>query len=142
MSAPLIMKTHYFPILAFTHLALLSSAIAADTMPPLAPGLTAKNPVSLLPDDLKGAMKFRDDSGIQPPATAVWSNDVELRVENFARPKFPDQVSANWSFSQPAKRGDVVLARFFARAEYARQESGEADFEFTVKQDQPTYAAL
>lgn len=135
------MKTHHLPFLAIALFALHPSAIAADAPPPLAAELAAKNPVSLLPDDLKGSMKFRDDSESTPPATAVWSKDSELRVENFARPKFADQVSVNWKFRQAAKRGDVVLARFLARAEYAQQESGEAVFDFTVKQDKPAYAA-
>ena len=106
-----------------------------------ADSLLAKAPVSLLPDNLAGLMAFRNDSESTPPPTAVWSKNSVLRVENFARPKSADQVSVNWNFRQAAKRGEVVLARFFARAEYARQESGEAEFEFTVKQDQPSYAA-
>lgn len=133
------MKTRCLPLLAFILLAVHPSVSAAKAPPPLAPVLTDKIPVSLLPDDLKGAMTFRNDTETTPPPTAVWSPDGVLRVENFAKPKFSDHVSGNWKFHQSAKRGDVVLARFLARSEYARQESGEAEFEFVVRQDQPTY---
>jgi GH35 family endo-1,4-beta-xylanase len=135
------MKTSRLLLFLIALPALHPSSAAADAPPPLVPELAAKNPVSLLPDDLKGSMKFRNDTESTPPSTAVWNTDAELRVENFSRPEFTDHVSVNWNFRQPARRGDVVLARFLARAEYARQESGEAEFEFTVKQDQPTYAA-
>jgi hypothetical protein len=114
-------------------------ALAAEAPSLPAPVLADRNPVSLLPGDLKGSMKFRDDTESTPPATGIWSKDGILRVENFDRPRFADHVSGNWTFRQSAKRGDVVLARFFARAEYAKQESGEAAFEFIVRQDQPTY---
>lgn len=118
------------------------TASSVETAPsrPLSPALAAKKPVSLLPDNLAARMKFRNNT--EPPSTAVWSasGDV-LRVETLGRPTSSDQVGVKWNFHQSAKRGDVVLARFFARAEYARQESGEAMFEFTVKQDQPAYAA-
>lgn len=136
------------PSLARWLAALLAAAACAIPFPlvaappaprPLAADLLAKSPVSLLPDEAARTMTFRDDSESTPPPTAVWSQDSVLRVENFSRPKFADHVSVNWSFRQAAKRGDVVLARFFARAEYARQESGEAAFEFMVRQDQPTY---
>ncbi len=135
------MKTHYVPILAITLLALIPCTSAADAPPPLTPELVAKNPVSLLPDDLVGAMSFRNDTESAPPPTATWGKDAKLRVENFARPKFSDHVSVSWNFRQAAKRGDVVLARFLARAEYVKQESGEAAFEFSVTQNEPAYTA-
>ncbi len=129
-------------LLAASLCAFTSAVFAAPPKAdPLPESLLAKSPESLLPDDVPGSMKFRDDTDTTPPATGVWGKDGILRVENFARPEFADHVSGNWSFRQGAKRGDVVLARFFARAEYARQESGEAAFEFVVKQDKPTYAA-
>lgn len=127
--------------------ALAFSVAAADTPPPrpLSPTLTGKNPVGLLPDDPVGTFRFRNEAGSHPPASARWSTSTGagpvLRVENFSQPPFADHVSVRWSFRVPAQRGDLVLARFWARAEYALQESGEALFELVVKQDQPEYAA-
>jgi len=106
--------------------------------------LAAKRPVSLLPDDLAGSMILRDHSGIAPPATATWSPPTDsrpiLRLETLSRPNNPGSISVRWPFRQEAKRGDVVLARFHARADYARQESGEAMFQFTVEQALPEFA--
>ncbi len=115
---------------------------------PLSPEMSARAPVRLLPDDLPGTVIFRDDSGSTPPAGFTWDRSVGtdadaapiLRVENFNRPKSTDHVDAKWMFRQAVKRGDVLLARFQARAEYARQESGEAMFQLSVQQQKPGFA--
>lgn len=118
-----------------------SSVTVPPPQPPLAVELLAKSPVRLLPDDVPGAMVFSDRTEAQPAASAAWSAEGVLRVENFARPKYADHVNTAWKSGSATKRGDVMLARFFARAEYARQESGEAAFEFVVKQDKPEWTA-
>ncbi|MBC8101047.1 MAG: endo-1,4-beta-xylanase [Cytophagales bacterium] len=122
----------------------------AGSAPPirlLDAALVAKDPVRLMPDDIAAAMTFRNDSGSDPAPTATWSKAAKadgavpvLRVENFNRPKSADHVEVKWPIRVPIKRGDVLLARFFARAEYARQESGEAMFQFEVRQSLPGFA--
>jgi GH35 family endo-1,4-beta-xylanase len=132
----------------FLSFAVAGAGAAFGASPPtraLSPALAELKPVDLLPVDLRGGMTFRNDAVSTPSATATWSKSTEgvpvLRVENFARPKSANHVSVKWNFRVPAKCGDVVLARFFARAEYARQESGEAMFELTIRQEKPDYAA-
>jgi endo-1,4-beta-xylanase len=131
-----------------TLLVALCLAVAASAAPlprPLSAALAAKHPVSLLPEDPVAKFTFRNDTKTEPAATARWSTppgaSPVLRVENFSQPPFADHVSVRWSFRVPARRGEVVLARFWARAEYARQESGEALFDLVVKQHEPEYAA-
>ena len=117
---------------------------AAPPSRPLSPQLSAKSPINLIPSDPAAAMTFRNDSGSTPPPTATWSTHAGsgpvLRVETFNPPRGTNPVNVRWRFREPVKRGDVLLARFFARAEYARQESGEAVFEFAVQQSNPEFA--
>ncbi len=53
-----------------------------------------------------------------------------LRVEVLTPAKTPNEVVASWRIREPVRRGDAVLVRFYARARNARQESGEAMFNF------------
>jgi len=98
-----------------------------------------------MPADIKGAMTFRSDAANTQPASANWSvasaGKHVLRVESKGVSKFADHVSVKWNLRVPAKKGDVVLARFLARAEYARQESGDAMVELAVMQNKPEYTA-
>jgi endo-1,4-beta-xylanase len=128
--------------------AMAMNANAAPTSPPdrpLSATLTDKAPASLMPEDVIGAMKFRSDASNLPAGTAVWAaapnGKQVLRVESNNVAKFPDHVSVRWNFSTSAKKGDVALVRFLARAEYARQESGDAMVELTVLQPKPEYTA-
>lgn len=117
---------------------------AAPPPPALAPSLQALAPVELLPDDRAGTLALQDRSGSATAATAAWrpsdGSGPVLRVEVPQRSDQPASVTVRWPFRQAAKRGDVVLARFLARAEYARQESGEAVFQFAVEQHRPEFA--
>ncbi len=87
---------------------------------PLAAELQATAPVSLLPEDVQGGMRFADRTGSSPAPSGAWTSPGVLRVENFGTPKYADHVNVSWPFRQTAKRGDLILVRFFARAEYAR----------------------
>lgn len=111
---------------------------------PLSPQLSEKKPVALMPADPAAGMVFRNSTDSTPPPTAVWTaragSGPVLRVETFSHPRSADHVSVRWPIREPIKRGDVLLARFLARAEYARQESGEAAFEFAVQQNLPEFA--
>jgi len=102
----------------------------------------ARQPVNLLPTDLAGSMQV--NTTIQPRPTASWqtaSGSPVLHVEIPTAPPKNAAVGLHWPSTQPGKRGDVMLARFFARTDYARQESGEAMLEFEVKQNRPAYSA-
>lgn len=143
-------KSLAFPALLLCGLLLSQGAVSTHAVPPpesrpLSPELLARKPVSLLPDDVIGKMRFRNNAESTPPATIAWNKKTGgapvLRAECFNRPKYADHVDAVWNFRQPAKKGDVMLARFFVRAEYAKQESGEAMFDFVVVQHKPEYAA-
>jgi GH35 family endo-1,4-beta-xylanase len=145
------MSFPYAVVTAISALLLIDAfaAAAAKAAPPppvrpLSAELAAKNPVNLVPADPVAAMTFRNHSGSEPPPAATWStSDASgpvLHVETFNQPKNVDHVDARWMIREPIKRGDVLLARFFARAEYARQESGEAMFQFAVQQGRPEFA--
>jgi len=134
--------------IALSAVFLLAAWSQAGTPPtpvrPLDPSLVARSPVDLLPGNLSESMAFRDDAKSTPSASAKWSTppgalSPVLRVECFNQPKASDHVSVMWTNRHPVKRGDVMLARFLARAEYARQESGEAAFELAVIQRTPEY---
>lgn len=125
---------------------LLASAGALAAPPvvqPLDAALVAKRPVDLMPEDPVASMVFRDNAESTPAPTATWSSPSDsprlLRVECFNRPKSADHVDTKWNIRVHAKRGDVMLARFFVRAEYARQESGEAMFELNIHQSKPEF---
>lgn len=121
----------------------LPTIAAPPAARPLSAELAAKNPVNLMPAD-PTTMAFRNEAASQPPATAVWTTaggaGPVLRVESFNRPTAADHVSVKALIREPMKRGDVLLIRVFARAEYARQESGEAAFELSVQQREPAFA--
>ncbi|HEV7300318.1 MAG TPA: endo-1,4-beta-xylanase [Tepidisphaeraceae bacterium] len=126
--------------------AVAANLTVAAPPPPVASldeALTSKAPMNLLPDDLPKEMTFQDRAESTPSPTAAWSTSQGsapvLRVESFNRPKWTDHVSVRWANRMPIKRGDVMLARFQVRAEYARQESGEALFELAVLQRTPEY---
>ncbi len=124
-------------------LAVAITAAAAPAPQPLEAELTAKNPVNIMPDDPVTTMTFRNEAEATPPATAAWSTPAGsapvLRVETTNRPQSADHVSVIWRSAEPLVRGDVLLARFFVRAEFARQESGEAIFDFDVFQTDPDW---
>ncbi|MBC8142269.1 MAG: endo-1,4-beta-xylanase [Armatimonadetes bacterium] len=123
-------------------LAFMSGAVAAPPTSPLNATLAAKKPTNVLPDNLLETMTFRNDSGSTPPPTAKWSSsgqDAVLRVECFNNPKSADHVEVSWKIREPIAQGDALLARFWVRAEYAKQESGEAIFQFSAFQRTPEY---
>lgn len=119
------------------------AAAAAPPARPLGAELMAKRPVDLMPADPAASMTFRDATDFKPAATAAWTGAGDaavLRVETFNQPKSTDHVDVKWAIAKPIRRGDVMLARFFARALSARQESGEAMFELNVMQSTPEFA--
>lgn len=87
-------------------------------------------------------MTFHNVTESTPPSTAVWSTSSNgtqvLRVESLSRGKSPSQLRVQWNLNVPANKGDSLLVRFMARAEYARQESGDAMIELQLAQTQPT----
>ncbi len=121
-----------------------TATAAPPAMAPLSAELMSKQPVNLMPADPAKAMTFRNDAESTPPATAVWTTDIGgipvLRVETFNRPKNIDHVDVKYMIEKPIKRGDIIFVRFMARAEYAKQESGEAIFQISVHQTTPEWA--
>lgn len=125
------------PSAGFFFLVFVALAHAAPPHRPLAPELAAAAPANLLPADLASAMAFRNT--ITPPATATWvqgeGGATVLRLESTATAPDIRQATVSWKLGAATERNAVLLARFQARAEYARQESGEAILQFTVEQD-------
>lgn len=116
---------------------MIAAMFGAPAHRPLASELAAAKPVNLLPADLAGAMTFRNTAN--PPATATWTEGegggAMLRLESTGTASDIRQATVAWKLRESVARNDVLLARFYARAEYARQESGEAILQFTVEQD-------
>jgi len=113
-------------------------------MSPLSEALQAAKPVSLMPDKPVEAMIFSNLAGSTPPASAEWVPQAGqasiLRVETFNQPQHADWVDVKYMIREPIKRGDVLLMRVQSRAEYAKQESGEAIFEASLLQRKPEWA--
>ena len=114
-------------------LALVPIASAGPASPPLSAELIALQPVSLLPATAaRAAYKFYD----------LIEGDIRAEFTPFAEPAaglgfraiVPVRGAKNYDveakFTVPVavNKGDVVLARFMARATSARQESGEGAF--------------
>ena len=136
----------WLSVLVLTWSVACGAATSPDvpSSPSLAAALRSKTPTALLPSDLAPSMTFHNNAGASPPSTATWSTSNNgtkvLRVESFNRAKSADQLTVRWDLNVPANSGDAVLVRFMARAEYARQESGDAMIELRVAQTQPSHS--
>lgn len=104
----------------------------ASALPPLAPALGAQRPLSVLAPDLATSMRFED--GINPAdkrgsftVVNTLGGAPVFRADNPKGSSNYNGINARWFNSVPIKKGDVLLARFSARALKARQESGEAE---------------
>lgn len=135
------------PLLACCILAaaLAAPAFAATDLPshPLPAGLAARSPASLLPGNLRAPMIFESNTRGEPTPTTSWSGDGPgqvLRVEVPHATQHPDAVSVRWPVARAGGKGDVVLARFLARAVYARHETGEAMVQLSVQNQRPQFA--
>lgn len=106
----------------------VSKAIS-QTPPALHENLRSLNPVDIFPADAAASYKFSNRSTAEkaPFFTVgkVGTTDV-YTAEVFSAAKGHGDVQVVWKSTQPIKKGDVLLARFALRAEYAKQESGEA----------------
>jgi len=104
--------------------------------PPLSPTLTARHPVPLLPAD-NAEYKFYDNlSGTARPTFAILPHatpSLAYRAEVPAAGKYAYTVETKIKTILPVKNGDVALARFMARAPFARQESGEGALGFAFQ---------
>lgn len=117
----------YTVILVFVFVA--CCAARAQNMPPLSESLKALNPVDIFPADAATTYKFNNRSTAEkaPVFTLGKAGDNDVyTTEVFSPAKGHGDVQVVWKSTQPIKKGDVLLARFALRAEYAKQESGEA----------------
>lgn len=123
-----------FPYLVLTLTPLAIGAPDEPVLPPLAPELTALNPEPLLPASAPD-FKFYDNNKAAAPSTLVMQSShgpgLAFHAEVAARGKNSYDVEVKIKTSVPVKKGDIVLARFFARAPVARQESGEGALGFS-----------
>jgi len=99
-------------------------------MPALSPEIVDARPVSVMPVTPATDFVFRHDRDNDTPAAfAVIGEKDNKPVFSVVVPSAKPQgysVEVRWNISQPVRKGDVMLARFAARAIEARQESGEA----------------
>ena len=109
------------------------AALAAELlMPALPPALQQAQPVSLLPPDVAQAFVFRDGLNSKE-APGSFKRQRELLgkpvfvAENRKGSSNYDGINVHWKSPHAVKKGDVLFARFAARALKARQESGEAE---------------
>ncbi|WP_181373280.1 endo-1,4-beta-xylanase [Massilia glaciei] len=109
-----------------------ASPLGASPLPPLGQHLGNARPTSVLPAD--PATSFRFEDGINPAdkrgsftVTGESAGAPVFRADNPKGSSNYNGINARWFNSAPIKKGDVLLARFAARALKARQESGEAE---------------
>ncbi|MHA4847301.1 endo-1,4-beta-xylanase [Flavitalea antarctica] len=115
------------------YLLLLFSVAFSDapgqTLPALPDNLKALQPVNIFPADAVTTYNFsnRTTAGKTPEFTAGKTDATDVyTAEIFLAGKAHGDVQVSWKNTKPIKKGDVILARFALRAEYAKQESGEA----------------
>jgi endo-1,4-beta-xylanase len=129
-------------------LALMGAAFAAPataTLPaPLPAELIAAAPVNVLPPDPPRHYRFHDRSTTGTPATVaavdIPAMGTVLRGTNPNRDQKHFQAEISWGSAVSIQEGDVLLARFSARALTARQESGEGAVEFYVQEAREPHA--
>lgn len=104
------------------------------SFPPLPAELATLRPVALLPA-ANADFAFYDRTENPTPATfvALPGPGLAYRAESPGRGKYSYDVEAKLKTSAPVKKGDVVLARFLARAPVARQETGEGSLGFAFQ---------
>ena len=116
-------------------LALPAGAAEALQMPALPTALVQAKPLSLLPANPAQAFSLRDhvntgDSRASfKPVGELLGRPVFL-ADNPKGSANYDGVQVRWTSTQPVEKGDLLFARFAARAIKARQESGEAEGAF------------
>ncbi|MES3020231.1 MAG: endo-1,4-beta-xylanase [Pseudomonadota bacterium] len=127
------------PILKRSLLALLLAAasvapplLVASPLPPLAQELASARPASVMPADLATSFRFEDSINAADKrgsfgVTGMSAGAPVFRADNPKGSSNYNNINARWFNSAPIKKGDVLLARFAARALKARQESGEAE---------------
>ena len=106
----------------------------------LTPGLAALQPRSVLPPASAG-MAFADKTGHaqrasfapQPPGSAGLGFKAEVPL----RGKGSADIDVRIKTAMAVKAGDLLLARFMARAPVARQESGEGAIQFSFQRAAP-----
>lgn len=123
-------------VLAFAVLLFLSAVTRTSaSIPALSPELSELAPLSLMPATGIEA-KFFDQTGSTERAQLITLPAAEsgpgYRVVVPMRGKRNYDVEAKLAIPAALKKGDVVLARFEARALLARQETGEASIGFAV----------
>lgn len=97
--------------------------------------LQTLQPENAFPDDGDKTFQFRDISNVDKKAifeTIRQSSTTVYSAEVFSTAKSHYDVNVKWYLNKSIKKGDVILARLTLRANYAKQESGEAVVSFYV----------
>jgi GH35 family endo-1,4-beta-xylanase len=123
-------------VLVLSLFAAVLSTPKAQKLQPLPQQLHALNPVNLFPADAAENYKFSNRSAAEKPplfdVNKTGANAI-YTAENFSPAKGHGDVQVVWKNTAPIKKGDALLARFALRAQYAKQESGEAVVYFSVQ---------
>lgn len=115
-------------------------------LPALSEELAALSPVSLIEATVEPTLYSRLEGEAQATLTPLPVTDdgvVSYRLVNPGRHKNHFAVEALWRTSEPVKKGSALLARFYVRTIFARQEAGEASFGFYFQQvNQPWHKSI
>lgn len=113
----------------FSHWSAAVASANTVVIPPFSTEMLAAGPVSLLPDEFADTARFNDSRTARGSFTRI--DDLEgeprWRAVNPTGSTNQNGINAEWALAAPVRRGEVVYARFLARAIDAQQESGEAE---------------
>ncbi|MEJ7770026.1 MAG: hypothetical protein WKF89_19560, partial [Chitinophagaceae bacterium] len=114
------------------------SRIAAKNIQPLPSSLALLRPVNVFPPNADTTFKFVDKSNGNKRAVSIADRKINsfpvFSTEVFAASKSHYEIQTIWKTVAPVQKGDVLVARFSIRSDYAKQESGEAVVYFFVQQ--------
>ncbi|MEO8617625.1 MAG: endo-1,4-beta-xylanase [Luteolibacter sp.] len=131
-------------VLAGFCMAIITIAAAETKVPdlkPLAADLVALNPTQLLLSDPAGFAFVDTTKGEKPASFAALPDAKRLsyRATVTTRGVKSHDVETKFKTIAPVKKGDVLLARFMARAPVAKQESGEGAIGFAFQLNGPPH---
>lgn len=124
----------FIRLLAASFLSHMAAGFPA--LPPLREDLAARKPVEVIPSrSADFAFVDQVEGGSRASFVAVKAGHPGLsyRAEVPTRGKFPYDVETKIKTIVPCRKGDVILARFMARAPVAKQESGEGSLGFAFQ---------
>ena len=134
---PLLSFPLFFALLLCSESLALRAGDAPPPLPPLAPALVALAPVKIIETTAEPKLISNlggDQFATIAPGAAHTSGHPVFRLNNPATNSNHFAVEALWRTSTEVKKGSSLLARFYVRTIFAKQEAGEATFSFYFQQ--------